>query len=360
MLDVLEPQKQNAVRFTGVSILPYLPNCLPFSGMERHNMVLHDGVAQIDYPMYFIEGGIQKYTTGLNEEGPEVASIKDEVLKKAKVFEIRKFIAKCENELAGNHACNPRDIEDKEKFYANVKTFKSVWPVTYIEDVNGIKRVTPTYWDKLEMVLRNEGYTLNCSTTEDRLKQYIIEAGGYGLIAPSLERAKNGNFSFYLDKVSDTAKDSASLHIIRDKAGSLLSKMLEKDSTKLFYVTKLISAYPLQWKTDTAVTPHELMYIECTEYLNGEGIEKRKGDAIGKFIELANMDIDDLKLHNYINDGFRRGLLSTGTDGTIAHVSTGTTLGKGIANVFSYLKAGGPAEPIYVDLSKDCESDWQK
>jgi hypothetical protein len=360
MVDIIEPQKYNTVRFTGVSILPYVGNCLPFSGMDKHNMVIHDGCAQEDYPMYFIEGGVQKYITGLNEEGKEVTSIQDDKLRQAKILEIRRFIAKCERELGGNHSCTDKNIEDKELFYSTVKTFKSIFPAVWVEDQNGIRKITETYWDKLGLVLRNEGYTLNTSNTEDRLRQYIVEAGGYGLVSPSLDRAKNGNFSFYLDKVSDTAKEGASLRILRDKSGAMLSKMMEKDHTKLLYITKLISAYPLQWKKDPEVTPLELMYMECSDFMDGEGIEKNKRNAIGRFIELASQDIDDLKVHNYINDGFRKGWLSTGTEGTITYTKTSTVLGKGTPNVFAYLKAGGPAEPVYVELSKLCEQEWQK
>ena len=94
--------------------------------------------------------------------------------------------------------------------------------------------------------------------------------------------------------------------------------------------------------------------------MDGEGIEKNKRDAINRFIELANQDIDDLKIHNYINDGFRKGWLSTGTEGTITYTKTSTVLGKGSANVFAYLKAGGVNEPVYVELSKLCEQEWQK
>jgi len=361
MIDILSAPKTGMIsRFSGITILPYLANALPFSGMEKHRMVLHDGVWQEDIVINTIESGIQTYITGLNEEGPEVTSIADKDRRAAKIKEIRRFIAKCEQSLAGNHACSENDIDDKQKFYANVKTFRSVFPAEYAEDQNGIKRLVPRYWDKLSIQLRNEGYTLNTTKIEDRLKQYILEAGGYGMVAPSLQVAKDsGQYSFYVDKVEETSKDEAQELVDRDEAGAKLYDMYKKNTDKLFYITKLISAYPLQWRAGINATSSHLMYKECTNYLNGEGIEKRKKDAIKRFIDLEQTHIDDLKIQCYVNDGFRMGKLSIATDGTITHTPTGTVLGKGVGNVIAFLKAGGEAEPIYIALSKECEAEWK-
>jgi len=360
MFDILEvPKVAGIKRFSGVSILPYVANVPADTGMRAYGMVMHDGVVHADAPYFAVESNLQTYTTGLNEAGPEVTSIKDLSLRDAKIKEIRKFIKKCEEELAGNFGISDEMLEHKKEFYDNVKTFKSVFPAEYTDDGNGIKRLTTRYWDKLTIELRNEGYTLNVSNTEDRLRQYIIEAGGYGMIAPNLEAAKKGTQLFYLDKVSETSVEDAKILIDRDEAGALLRDMYKDQRTKLFYVTKMLSSYPLQWKTGTNGTSEALMYTECTNFMDGKGTEPRKKEAIKRFLSLAEMHPDDLKIHCYVNDGLRLGLLSTGTDGTITHTPSSVVLGRGINNVFAYLKAGGENEPIYIALANACEEEWK-
>ncbi len=354
--------KENAqARFSGVTILPYQGGALPYAGFDKQEipMVIHDGVSQTDHPMFFDVGGLITCVTGLNEKGIEVTGIKNKDLRDQKVKEIRTFIARCEKEIAGNYDSKLDNIEDEAQFYSAVHNFKSVFRAEYITGIDGIKRYAPTYFDELKLELRNEGYTLNSNDVRDRLKQYIIEAGGYGLIAPSLERAKEGNYAFYLDKAAETAKENSSIYIRRDEAGALLNLMFKKNSNRLFYVTKMISGNPLQWRTGQNATPLELLYMECTKYINGEGIDRKKGEAIDRFILLAEMDMDDLKIDCYINDGFRMGLLSSSSDGVITHVPSGTTMGRGKPNVFAYLKAGGESEPVYNALQKDVEAEWK-
>lgn len=358
MIDIIKPKSQGIKRFSGATILPNLENVLPFSQMDKHGMVMHDGVSQVTAPTFVIDSGIVTYITGLNESGPEVNSIKDEKLKAEKIQEIRAFIKLCEEKIAGNYSISDEDLNNKTEFYSKVTTFKSVFKEEYSQDENGIRRISPRYWDKLTLTLRNEGYYLNINNIEDRLRLYIIEAGGYGLVAPSLEKAKGSGYTFYLDKVEDTAKEEAKDFIDRDKAGASLAIMYEKDQNKLFYITKLISAYPLQWKKTLDGSVPALMYRECTNYLNGEGIQKSKKEAIKYFNELCKQDIDALKLKCMVSDGFKNGALSIDSTGSITFTPTNTNLGKGESNVLAFLNAGGENEPIYQQLLTQCEQYW--
>lgn len=350
-----------AKKFKGVEIKPFLDSAPAEMGFKQHGLVMHDGAAQLDYPMFFMDGGIVTYITGLNEDGPEVLNIKNEDARKEKILEIRRFIMKCEHELAGNYKVDEKHIADKEKFYEHVHTFRSVFPEERVEYAQTKDKVlVKRYWDKLDIELRNDGYTLNCNNLQDRLRLYIIEAQGYGFIAPSFTVAKEtGTFSFYLDKIEETAKENVSVHKERNKAGALLDLLAEKDSNKLFYITKLISLHPLTWRTGQNSSPVEQMYIEVNNFLNGEGKQKVKSAAIAEFNRWADAELEDLKIHCYIEDGLKLGLLSILTDGAYQFVASGTIMGKGKEYVFSYLKAGGDNEPVYQALSKQCESLWK-
>lgn len=350
----------NAKKFKGMEIKPLLGSGPAGMGMEQHGMVIHDGAAQLDYPMFFVEGGIVTYITGLNEDGPEVLSLHPDS-QKEKIMEIRRVILKCENELAGNYKVSIKDIEDKEKFYEHVKTFRSVFPAEYIEyPTTKAQVLVKRYWDKLDITLRNEGYALNQNDLQDKLRIYIIEAGGYGMIAPSYVVGKEkGVYNFYLDKPEEVAKENVTIHMQRNKAGAKLETMYDKDSNRLFYVTKMISMSPLSWRTGQNSSPKEQMYIECNKFLDGEGRTRVKREAINEFMRWAEMPMDDLKIHCYLEDGLKLGLFNVLSDGSIKFVPTATILGKGKDNAFAFLKSGGENEPVYKAVSKECELLWK-
>ncbi len=236
-----------------------------------------------------------------------------------------------------------------------------MFPAEYIKHAQSKDDIlVKRYWDKLDIELRNEGYALNLNDLQDRLRIYSIEAGGYGMVAPSLSLGKErGVQNFYLDRAEDTAIANVSVHMERNRAGSKLELMYDKDANRLFYITKLISINPLSWRTGQNSSSKEQMYIECNKFLDGEGRMKVKGNAIKEFMLWANMEMEDLKIHCYIEDGLKLGLLSVLTDGGVQFVPTGTMMGKGKENVFAYLKAGGLNEPVYIAVSKECEKLWK-
>jgi hypothetical protein len=338
------------------SILPFIPAGVEM-GMGKYGHVLYEGVTQEDAPICVYAMGVRTYITGLNEDGPEVTSLPEEDRQK-KRLEIRMFIARCENELTANYDVSPNDVEDKQAFYKNVKTFKSVIPI--IKEDN---KVVPAFWDSLSVQLTNSGSAYISTNLRDRLIAYVAAAGGYSMVAPSLAAAQaSGKQAFYFDAEDDSSKDRVSLSRERNKAGALLETMLDKNPNKLFYVTKLISTNPLHWKTGKNGTPANVQYEHCEKFLNGEGKLKNKGEAISRFMTLASTkkDMDDLRIECYIEDGLKLGQLQVQTDGSIIHVPTQTPLGKGKDNLFAFLKAGGESEPVYKALSAAIEKEWKE
>jgi hypothetical protein len=338
------------------SISPFIPAAFDI-GQKKYGQVLYEGAKQVTSPTAIYENKTVTYITGLNETGPEVMSLPAEDRPK-KILEIRKFIALCENELTGNYDVSPDNVEDKASFYKNVKTFKSVIPIE--KDEYGYNATT--IWDSFELELTNYSHILMSDNLKDRIIAYIAAAGGYSMVASSLSVAQTtGKYLFYFDSTEESASDRISLSRERNKAGALLELMLDKNTNKLFYVTKLISKNPLQWRTGTNASPVNLMYEACERFIEGEGKITSKKDAIEKFLSLASpkKDQDDLRIECYIQDGFLLGQLLVQTDGTVVHVPTHTPLGKGGDNLFAYLKAGGESEPVYKALAAAVEKEWK-
>lgn len=338
------------------SILPFTPAGVEM-GMGKYGHVLYEGVTQEDAPICIYAMGVSTHITGLNEDGPEVTSLREEDRQK-KRLEIRKFLATCENQLTANYEVSPDNVEDKQEFYKNVKTFKSVNPIRKDGD-----KVLPTFWDSLTIQLTNAGSAYLSTNIKDRLIAYVAAAGGYSMVAPSLAAAQaSGKQAFYFDAEDDSSKDRVSLSRERNKAGALLENLLDKNPNKLFYVTKLISNNPLHWKTGKNGTPANVQYEHCEKFLNGEGKLKNKGEAITRFISLASpkKDMDDLRIECYIQDGLKLAQLQVQSDGSIIHVPTQTPLGKGTDNLFAFLKAGGESEPVYKALAAAIEKEWRE
>jgi hypothetical protein len=334
------------------NIMPF-PAGAPDIGQRKHQEALIQGAFQEDAPMFFISGNIRTTITGLNEDGPEVTSLPAEEQNK-KRLEIRKFIAKCENELAGNYLVSPDDVEDKTEFYKKVNTFKSIQTVVKEGD-----RIAGTIWDTLTIKLDNAGIALMDDNLTDRLKAYVASAGGYGLVAKSISEAKReGRYMFYFDSIEESAADRISAAKIRNKAAAKLETLYDNNTNKLFYITKLISKNPLQYMVGKNGTPNTVLYEVCDNFINGTGKVGNKYEACQQFIKLVDEKLDDLRIKCYLQDGMLLGKIQVNSEGNYIFVPTGTALGKSKEAVLASL-AVGISEPVYEALSNACETHWK-
>jgi len=355
-----------AIKHSSVSIRPFVSG-RPNFGLERYNMVVADGVRHKVGISVLGTGNIKTYITGLNEMSPDMQKLKELGAKdagkkeeyEAKVLEIRKIVARAEREITSNYDVNPDDVESLKStdFWSKVKTFKSVIPDTFEEDGGGIKVRKLTYWDDIYLDLDNYGYALDERDIKDLLIIRAIEAGGCALIATSYEEAAStSNYRFYLDKRVDTSAVKVSGKKLRDKAGQELLK-LEKDYNKMFYVTKLISMDSLYYRKGGNVTPADILYDDCSKFIDGEGTIKSKEAASTKFLEYCKLDLDELKLRCMIQDGTAMRYLSYKPDGSIYYMATGTPMGKTVAECISLLK-DPLSQQVYIQLRDQVEKDW--
>ena len=198
-------------------------------GLENYGISLFDGVKHQEQLACLEINGINRYLTGLNEFAPEIKKLSKE-LKEAKVKQIRATVADLEAELASNII----DPEDKD-FWNKVKLLKP--------DNN-------EFWNKIELKVGNEPLHINMSDPYDRIKLCAIEVGGFSLVAKSYEDAKARPRppKFYLDKEEETVSTRTEYKKLRNKALSELQKLFDKNSTKLFYVAKIVDANSTQYK----------------------------------------------------------------------------------------------------------------
>lgn len=322
-----------------VSIRPYFDPGVENMGLEKYGLSLHEGVYHTEQLACLEKNGVKRYITGLNEFAPEVKLIADPDEKAAKIKEIRSVVSQLERDLAANVV----DPEDPD-FWNKIKLLKP--------DNN-------EFWDRIE--LRAGGQVMYLDPVKDPydlIKIYAIDAGGFSIVAKSLQDAQNmaSPPKFYLDRHEETVSTKNALRKLRNKALAALEDLYNTDANKLLYVTKVIDPGGAQYKRSTS---NDTLYERMDNYINGLSFEKEKKRAAQTFIDVANRNVGDLKLHAMVRDAAYFKVITPKADGYLYHADSGSMLGKNTADVVEYLK-NPMNEEILAMIQENIEKEWNK
>jgi hypothetical protein len=326
---------KGSVKKTAIAVRPYFDNSASNMGLEDYGMSLFDGVTHNEQLACLDNNGVVRYVTGLNEFAPEIKLLPT-AEKEARVREIRAAVAELEQELAANVI----DVDDKE-FWAKV---------TLLRPNNS------EFWNRISISCGNEPLFLDPKDPYDRIKLYAIEAGGFSLVSKSLEdaRAKAVPPKFYLDKEEETVMVRTEYKKLRNKALSELQKLFDKNSTKLFYIAKVVDINSTQYRKST---PNDVIYENMDNYISGLGGESNKERAAKTFMEVATLDMETLKIKSIVRDSVFFKYIVNKADGYIYHTKTNALLGRNVSDVLEHLK--NPLnEDILKDLNMACEKYW--
>jgi hypothetical protein len=212
-----------SIKKTSIAVRPYFDKKASNMGLEEYGMSLFDGVTHNEQLACLENNGVVRYITGLNEFAPEIKLLQIEE-REARIKEIRSSVAELERELAANVI----DPEDKD-FWNQVKL---------------LKPDNREFWNKIDMSCGNEPVYLDPTKPFDRIKIHAIEAGAFAMIAKSFDDARSKAVppKFYLDKEEETVMVRTEYKKLRNKAYSELQKLYDKNSTKLFYIAKVVDA----------------------------------------------------------------------------------------------------------------------
>lgn len=349
-----------ALKMAKFSIKPFKDGGDNGTGLKKYGMVLHEGTCHTANPLCKVDGKIKTYCTGLNEDATEVQDL-DTEKKEAKIKAIRQLVARAEREIAGNYNINPEDpnIDKDTNFWTKVTTFKSVVPDTF--DNKGVRQLT--YWDTLELKLDNKGIIFQETNIKDLLIMSIIEAGGFPTVAKSykdaLENPRSSQVKFYFDRKTNTAEVKTSEKRVRDEAGAKLLALYEKDSNKLFYITKLLTTQSGYIKTGKNATPIDIMYDECSNYIDALVPEvNSKEEGSKKFLEYNKMKLNELIARVLVKDGLIYGKLMY-KESNLIHTFNHTILGKNAEDAVLYMLA--PAnDKFFEELKESLTFEWSK
>jgi hypothetical protein len=326
---------KGSVRKTAIAVRPFFDSRSSNMGLEEYGMTLFDGVTHTEQLACLENNGVTRYITGLNEYAPEIKLL-DPDTRDSKVRAIREAVAELEKELAAN-VIEPDD--------------KDFW--------NKVKLLSPSntdFWNKITLACGNDPLYLDPKDPFDRIKLYAIEAGGFSIVAKSFDDARSKPVppKFYLDKEEETVMVRTEYKKLRNKALSELQKLFDKNSTKLFYIAKVVDINSTQYRKST---PNDVIYENMDLYINGEGGETNKERAAKSFMEAANMDMETLKIKSIVRDSSFFKYIISKPDGYLYHNKSSSLLGRNVSDVIEYLK--NPLnEDILKDLNAACEKYW--
>jgi hypothetical protein len=298
-------------------------------------MSLFDGVTHHEQIACLENNGVIRYLTGLNEFAPDIRLMNEED-KAARVRDIRLAVIELEKELAANVI----DVDDPQ-----------FWNKVVL-----LKPDNSEFWNRISIACGNEPLFLDPKDPYDRIKLYGIEAGGFSLIAKSFDDARSRPVApkFYLDKTEETVMARTEYKKMRNKALAELQKLFDKNSTKLFYIAKLVDINSTQYRKST---PNDVIYENMDNYINGFGAESNKERAAKSFIEIVNLDMETLKIKSIVRDSVFFKYIINKADGYIYHTKTSALLGRNVSDVVEHLK--NPLhEDILKDLNQACDKYW--
>jgi hypothetical protein len=321
-----------------VSIRTYFDPAQENMGLEKYKISLHDGVYHTEQLACLEANGIKRYVTGLNEFAPEVKNLPEKE-REAKVKEIRIVVAQLEKEFAANVI----DVED-EMFW------------------NKVELLAPNnadFWDKIELKAGNQTTYLDPSKNPyDLIKLYAIEAGGFSMVAKSLEDAQRMSKppKFYLDKYEETISTRTASRKLKNKALAELQTLYDKNSNKLLYVTKMIDPGSPQYIKST---PNDVLYERMDDFINGNSFERNTEKAAELFLETARKTIKELKLGALIKDAVYYKVIVHKSDGHMYHQATQSMMGKNSSDIVEYLN-NPMNDEILKQIMDVVEAEWNK
>lgn len=319
-----------------LSIKPYFDPSISNMGLENYQMALMDGVYHEEQLACLELNGIKRYVTGLNEFAPEVKGLPADE-REAKVREIREIVASLEQDLSAN-------VIDPES-------------PTFWKEVKLLKPDNDEFWGKISLKCGNDPVFLDpVKDPYDLIKLYAIEAGGFSMIAKSLEDARNKPTppKFFLDKLEKTAANRTEISKLRNRALSELQKLFDKQPNKLFLVAKVVDANSTQYSKNT---PNDIIYENMDNYINGLSVDRDKKKTAQTFIDAARLNMEVLKLKAIVKDASQFRMITTKSDGMIYDLESGTALGRTPSDVVAFLK--NPLnEEIMLKLMGNVEGMW--
>jgi len=276
----------------------------------------------LGYKTYY---GVKRYMCGLDVEMVQYDPSLTEEEKKAKIEEI--------NEI----------VERLEKFF-------------------GKGTLDPTnekHWSKINLVIDRKTINLDLTNPRNELIYHCIKAGGFSLVAPTMEESKEGKAPFYIVEPTEYAESRIANKEIINKAISTLQKLYESKSyDELFFLAKYL--LPVE-KMYTKRSPKAMFYEDLDKFINGE-INKSRESKISfarRFMDATRKSKPDIVVTCLVKDAAYMSMIYTNQAGELKNNETGGVYGTTLEKAVTHLQ--NPAyEHELENIKTRVEKEWAK
>jgi hypothetical protein len=245
--------------------------------------------------------------------------------------------------------------EEKEAKIAEIKEI-----IERLEQFFGKDTLDPTnekHWSKINLVIDRKTTNLDLTNPRNELIYHCIKAGGFSLVAPSMEAARDGKAPFYIVEPTEYAESMIANKQIINKAIAELEKLNENKSfDSMFLMAKYL--LPVE-KTYTKRTPKALLYGDLDKWLNGEIVKGSKISFARSFLEATKKKKEDIVVTCFVRDALHFGFLYTNQAGELKNNETGGVYGTTVERCVAHLQ--NPAYEHELDNIKTrVEQKWME
>lgn len=296
---------------SAISIEPYFDPEIPNMGFEKYGLSTAPGSEVTEYISKDRNG---RYITGLDENSPTVMYMEDLDEKKARLKEIKEVVIRLES----------------------------------IFGKNSLEALNDTLWGEFNIKLDYTGKSLDKTNPKDELLYFAIKAGGFEAIAPSIEKAKEGDYKFYLRQMEHDSDLKVERVKMINKAKAALTDLDETDSQKMLLVAKSVLA-PNNEFTDK--TPKSIIYDKLDQFIDGKIVKDNKKATVRHFLEAYKKSLNTLTIEALVKDALYFSFIVREGDGNFYNKQTEVRLGKTEKDIIKYLES--PINQVEFENIKD-------
>lgn len=192
------------------------------------------------------------------------------------------------------------------------------------------------HWSKIELKIDRKTTNLDLTNPRTELLLHCIRGGGFTMVAPTMEKARENSVQFYLVEPLEYAESRIANKEIINKAISTLQRLYESKSfDDLFFLGKYI--LPVE-KSYTKRSPKAMIYEDLDKYINGEIIKQSKISCARQFMEATKKTKAELAITCLVRDAEYYGFLYTNDKGEFKNNETGGIYGTTIERAVVHLQ----------------------
>lgn len=296
-----------------VSIRQYIDPEIMNLGLENNNMSVFFGEngngGHKEWIGYKQIGDTRVYMTGLEKSSENVKKIKDP--------------------------------SERDSMLEELKNIKAYLESFYGEGV--LDSTNRSFWNEIFIEVRVPIFELDLTKPEHVLLYYGIKGEGFSEIAPSFEFAKQSNkiYKFYLHEDEEVMNVKTEITKLRNKAKTFLQNLYEEDSTKMFYMAKVLLPITKGYKHSTVL---DILYQELDDFISGVSVKTNLKETPTKFINLYKEEKSNIIQKAIIEEALYQRFIIKNAENVFVNISTAAEYGKSKEAIFAYF-----SNPIHAD-----------